>query len=97
MKREFAAHNARPGVKPPTKEERAYATASGLGDTITGAQLTEIRAQLRAGKRATAPAAIKPTLGSTASVETLTEKKLKNRIERLKNENTRLKVELMRK
>lgn len=95
MRLETASRGNREGIRPPSTEERAFAMARGFGDSITGAQLTEIRAQIRAGKRAAIPTAIKPTLGSTVPIETLAERKLKKKVERLKNQISMLKVQLM--
>ena len=95
MKREFAAHNARPDVKPPTKEERAYATASGLGESISSEQLRDMRAQARRNVRLATAQGAKSTGSSPAVVETVAERKLKRKIERLENENCKLKVKIM--
>jgi len=94
MTNEHANHSARPGVQPPTKEEFAYASSRGLS-SISGEQLAEIRAQTSVAKRATAPAALKTTLGSPAPVETLAERKLKKKVDRLKNEIAILKIRIM--
>jgi len=95
MKLEHANRNAASSIKPPTPEEYAYATTRGLGDTITGDQLREIRAHARAGTRSIVVPTTRSTVGNQTSIETVAERKLKRKIERLENENCKLKVKIM--
>jgi len=95
MRLEHANRNAASIVRPPTPEEYAYAATRGLGNTITGDQLREIRAHAKAGTRTIVNSTTRSTVGSPAPVETVAERKLKRKIERLENENCKLKVKIM--
>jgi hypothetical protein len=86
---EYANNSTRKGVTPPTKAEFAEAASRGL--ILSGDLLREMRAEGRAQrKESVIPVAARP-----GPSDTLTVTKLKNKIERLKNQIAILKVRLM--
>ena len=107
MNIEHANLRARTGVPaPPTASEFALARSRGK-NTISTEELRAMRAEARRGKASsssvplvpvspTAPVVVpRVAQGSSASADALALAKAKRRLEKLKNENTRLKVALM--
>jgi len=92
MKVERAERN-RIGIIPPTREEFALARSRGL-NAISGEQLAEMRATARAAKRAanirSAAAKTSPFLSEAQTIASLT-----RQVERLKQENTKLKIQIL--
>lgn len=99
MPKEFASNSTRSGVIVPTREDFEFAKSRGL-ETITSAQLVQLRAEARAAKRAPAKAApavakTKPAPKVAVSPDATRIAKLKRQVERLSNEIATLKGKLM--
>jgi hypothetical protein len=92
MKTEYAQRN-RTGITPPTKEEFALAQSRGFR-SISGKQLAEMRAEARTSRRVNLRTAATTTSASTQS-DSMTIKKLGREVERLRQENTSLKIKIM--
>jgi hypothetical protein len=91
MKREHADHRSRTGITPPTKTE--FALAKSRGVVLTGGLLAQMRTEARAAKvrSSVQPETPKPLAPSNPK----TIKILLRQIEKLRSENTLLKVKIM--
>jgi hypothetical protein len=96
MRKEFADRNSERKIIPPTQAE--FAEAARRGRILSSDLLREMRTEARATRKASVtPPVAKLTQVSPAPSDTLTVTKLKNKVERLKNEIAVLKVLLMTK
>ena len=93
MKPEFASNHANRGkIKPPTKSEMALAKSRTGLDSVSG----ELLAQFRSEARSSSSKVAKPVTPG-AVVNDAAVLKLNRQIERLRNQVTKLKVELLQK
>ena len=93
MIRQFADRTTRSRTTPPTQAEFAEARAKGK-DSITGAELTQMRTEARQNKRAPAKATSEAPAPTLQQYKTKVQQQAKV-IEKLRNEVTMLQVKLM--